>query len=223
MLFVDRHDAGRQLGGTLAERDFDTRNAVVLGLPRGGVPVAYEVAKALDLPLDVFVVRKIGLPMHPELAIGATASGGVRIFNEEMIRELGVTDAEIATVVANEERELARRESLYRGYERAVDVKGKTVILVDDGLATGASMFAAVTALRAHSPAQIVVAVPIASREACEDLGGVADVVVCVETPDPFRAVGLWYHDFSQTTDEEVRALLAAARVNVAASATVAT
>ncbi|HEV8366069.1 MAG TPA: phosphoribosyltransferase [Gemmatimonadaceae bacterium] len=221
MLFVDRHDAGRQLAGTLAELDLDPRSAVVLGLPRGGVPVAYEVAKALDLPLDVFLVRKIGLPTQPELAIGAIATGGVRVFNGEMIRESGITEADIAAVVAYEERELARREGLYRGDERPIDAKGKTVILVDDGLATGASMFAAVTALRAHDPARIIVAVPVASSEACADLRRVADVVVCVETPEPFRAVGVWYHDFSQTTDQEVRALLAAARVNVPAASAV--
>lgn len=214
MLFVDRHDAGRRLATELAQR-LDSANTIVLGLPRGGVPVAYEVAKALHAPLDVFVVRKIGLPWHLELAIGAIASGGVRVYDHESIRMHGVSTAELEQVIEREERELERRERVFRGTEPPIDVRGKTVVLVDDGLATGASMLAAVRAVRARDPARIVVAVPVASYEACADLQREVDLCMCLATPEPFYAVGVWYHDFSQTSDEEVHALLAASRVEI--------
>lgn len=212
MLFVDRYDAGRCLGARLAEH-FSRTDAIVLGLPRGGVPVAYEVAKSLHAPLDVFVVRKIGLPWHPELAIGAIASGGVRVFDDEAIRAYGVTREQLNETIAREEAELERREHAFRGSEAPASVTGKTAILVDDGLATGASMLAAVKALRLRRPKRSVVAVPVASVEACDFMRDQVDVCVCVETPEPFYAVGVWYHDFSQTSDEEVAALLAASRI----------
>jgi len=207
--YRDRVDAGRQLAALL--RDFAHRDdLLVLGLPRGGVPVAHEVARALGAPLDVFVVRKLGLPGHDELAMGAIASGGVRLVNDDVVNTFGVTADEIARVAAREERELERRERLYRGDGRPPPVvTGRTVLLVDDGLATGASMRAAVEALRAQHPKAIVVAVPVAPAESCDVLRGVADDVVCALTPEPFDAVGLWYDDFRQTTDEEVHELLA--------------
>jgi putative phosphoribosyl transferase len=207
--FRDRADAGRRLAGML--RDLAHRDdLLVLGLPRGGVPVAHEVARALGAPLDVFVVRKLGLPGHDELAMGAIASGGVRLVNEDVVSAFGVTIDEIARVTAREERELERRERLYRGEDRAPPlVAGRTVLLVDDGLATGASMRAAVEAVRAQHPRAIVVAVPVAPAETCDALRAAADDVVCAMTPEPFDAVGLWYDDFRQTTDEEVHALLA--------------
>lgn len=212
MLFVDRHDAGRRLAAELAGQ-FDGTNSLVLGLPRGGVPVAYEVAKGLRAPLDVFAVRKIGLPWHPELAIGAIASGGLRVLDYDAVRMHKVSAAELEEVIEREEAELDRREQRFRGSEPPVDVAGKTVVIVDDGLATGASMLAAVRALRSRHPARIVVAVPVASSDACADMRHEADVCICLETPEPFYAVGAWYHDFSQTGDEEVRALLAASRL----------
>lgn len=206
--FRDRADAGRRLAGML--RDFAHRDdLLVLGLPRGGVPVAHEVARALGAPLDVFVVRKLGLPGHDELAMGAIASGGVRLVNDDVVSAFGVTEDEIARVAAREERELERRERLYRGDGPPPVVTGRTVLLVDDGLATGASMRAAVEAIRAQHPKAIVVAVPVAPAESCDALRDAADDVVCAFTPDPFDAVGLWYEDFRQTTDEEVHDLLA--------------
>jgi putative phosphoribosyl transferase len=183
----------------------------VLALPRGGVPVAYEVALALDAPLDVLVVRKIGAPGHPELAIGAIASGGARVVNESVVDELGLNDESIARAADAEKEELARRERTYRGDRPPVDVEGRTVILVDDGLATGATMRAAALALRAQNPARVVVAVPVAAEQTCAELRDDVDEVVCALTPEPFLAVGAWYEDFSQTTDEEVRELLARA------------
>jgi predicted phosphoribosyltransferase len=184
----------------------------VLALPRGGVPVAYEVAAALHAPLDVFLVRKLGVPGHEEYAMGAIASGGVRVLNEEVVQGLGIPRFRIEAAAAREEQELARRERAYRGDRPPPEVRGRTVILVDDGLATGASMRAAVMALRRLQPARIVVAVPTAAPETCEQMRGLADEVVCATTPEPFRAVGLWYEDFPQTSDEEVGALLAQAR-----------
>jgi predicted phosphoribosyltransferase len=207
MIYRDRYEAGRILAGNLTAYA-NQPNVIVLALPRGGVPVAYEVAQALHAPLDVFLVRKLGLPGHEELAMGAIASGGVRVLNEEVVRVLQVPDDVLETVAATEQQELERRERLYRGDRPPLDVHGKTVILVDDGLATGASMRAAVAALRQMEPARIVVAVPVGSAETCHDLGQEADEVVCASTPEPFRAVGLWYEDFSQTSDEEVRELL---------------
>jgi putative phosphoribosyl transferase len=176
------------------------------------VPVAYEVARALGVELDVFVVRKLGVPGHEELAMGAIAPGGVRVLNEEVVRTLGLGKSEIEAVTRREERELARRERQYRDGAMPVDVRGKTVILVDDGLATGSSMRAAVAALKNLRAGKVVVAVPVAPAEACESLREVADDLVCAETPEPFFAVGAWYEDFDQVEDEEVRALLAHAR-----------
>src|SRR5256885_1843752 len=206
-LFRDRRDAGRLLAEKLAA--YATRpDVLVLALPRGGVPVAYEVAHRLGAPLDVFVVRKLGVPGHEELAMGAVATGGVRVLNDQLVEQLGISDQMIDAVAARERQELARRERLYRGGRPPPDVRGRTVILVDDGLATGATMHAAIKALRLQQPARIVVAVPTASPQTCEELRRVADEVMCAITPEPFHAVGLWYDDFSQTTDEEVRDLL---------------
>jgi predicted phosphoribosyltransferase len=207
MYYRDRYDAGRILAGQLTAYA-DRADVLVLALPRGGVPVAHEIAQALHAPLDVFLVRKLGLPGHEELAMGAIASGGVRVLNEDVVRVLQVSDDVIETVAAAEQQELERRERLYRGERPPLDVRGKIVILVDDGLATGASMRAAVAALRQMGPARIVVAVPVGSAETCAEMHDVADEVVCGYTPEAFRAVGLWYEDFSQTTDAEVRELL---------------
>ncbi len=206
--FRDRVAAGRQLAADLAEYAHRP-DIVVLALPRGGVPVAYEVARALGAPLDVFLVRKLGVPGQEEVAMGAVATGGVRVLNDSIVRSLGIPREVIDAVTARELEELAHRERLYRGDRPPVDVRGRTVILVDDGLATGATMVAAVRALRQRGPARIVVAVPIAPPETCAALRAEADDVVCTMTPEPFRAVGVWYQDFSQTTDDEVRALLA--------------
>jgi erythromycin esterase-like protein/predicted phosphoribosyltransferase len=207
-LFRDRRDAGRKLAGKLAAYA-NRPDVVVLALPRGGVPVAYEVARALSAPLDVFVVRKLGLPGYEELAMGAVATGGVRVFNDQLVKRLGIPDHVIDAVAAREMQELARRERQYRGNRPPPDVRGRAVILVDDGLATGATMHAAIQALRQQQPARIVVAVPTAPPEACEEMKAEADDVICAITPEPFHAVGRWYEDFSQTTDEEVRDLLA--------------
>jgi Predicted phosphoribosyltransferases len=181
---------------------------MVLALPRGGVPVGFEVATALDSPLDVFVVRKLGLPWHEELAMGALARGGVRILDEDLIRAAGVSEEDVQRVTATEQRELERRERQYRGARPFPNLTGKTVILVDDGLATGYTMRAAVAALRQEGPARVIVAVPVAARETCAAFRDIADDIVCAVTPEPFHAVGLWYEDFSQTTDDEVRDLL---------------
>jgi predicted phosphoribosyltransferase len=205
--FRDRTEAGRLLATKLAAYA-NRPDVVVLALPRGGVPVAFEVARALGAPLDVFVVRKLGVPGHEEFAMGAVATGGVRIVNEPVVRALGIPEYVIDAVAATEQQELERRERLYRGDRPPGDVRGRTVILVDDGLATGATMLAAIKALRKMQPARIVVAVPVASRDTCEALGSEADDMVCAVTPEPFYAVGQWYEDFSQTTDDEVRELL---------------
>jgi predicted phosphoribosyltransferase len=208
--FRDRRDAGVRLAarlGTYAGR----RDVVVLALPRGGVPVASEVARALRAPLDVFLVRKLGVPFHRELAMGAIASGGVRVLNTAILEAFGIPTEAVDAVAREEEAELARRECLYRGDRAAPDVRGKVIVLVDDGLATGATMRAAVTALRRLGPARIVVAVPTASAEACTEMAAAADEVVCAETPEPFLAVGASYEDFSETTDADVRRLLAQA------------
>jgi putative phosphoribosyl transferase len=205
--FADRRDAGRQLAERL--REYAGRpDVVVLGLPRGGVPVAFEVARGLDAPLDVFLVRKLGVPGQEELAMGAIASGGVRVLNADVVRSLGVSDTVLEGVAAREGEELARRERAYRGSRAPIEVPGRVGILVDDGLATGATMRAAAAALRRLGPQRLVVAVPVAAAEACAELGADADDVVCVVTPEPFYAVGLWYDDFSETTDAEVQALL---------------
>jgi predicted phosphoribosyltransferase len=184
-------------------------DVVVLALPRGGVPVGSEVARALGAPLDVFVVRKLGLPAHPELAMGAIASGDVRVLNEDVVRWYRIPESAIEAVTSAERAELERRERTYRDGRAPVSIEDRTVILVDDGLATGSTMRAAVLAVRRLHPARVVVAVPVGARETCEALRDTADEVVCAFVPEPFTAVGLWYADFSQTTDEEVRHLLA--------------
>jgi erythromycin esterase-like protein/predicted phosphoribosyltransferase len=209
--FRDRTEAGRVVAERLRHHA-GRGDVVVLGLPRGGVPVAYEVANELDAPLDVYVVRKLGLPGHEELAVGAIATGGVRVLNKELIERLRLPAEWVEAIDAKERRELERRERAYRGERPPPDLAGRTVILVDDGLATGSTMLAAVEAVRQDDPAGVVVAVPIAAPEVCEALRAVADEVVCVATPRPMHAVGLWYEDFSQTSDEEVRELLARAR-----------
>ena len=205
--FRDRNEAGRMLATKLSAYA-NRPDVLVLALPRGGVPVAYEVARALGAPLDVFVVRKLGVPGYEEFAMGAVATGRVRVLNDEVVNGLRIPEYVVDAVAAQEQRELARRERLYRGGRPPPDVRGRTVILVDDGLATGATMHAAIKALRLQQPARIVVAVPTASPQTCEELRRVADEVMCAITPEPFHAVGLWYDDFSQTTDEEVRDLL---------------
>lgn len=207
MQFQDRRDAGKKLAGELV-RYAGRNDVLILALPRGGVPVAYEVALALDAPLDVFIVRKLGLPGREELAVGAIASGGIRVLNEDVIGLLNVPQEVISFVAKRELQELQRREQIYRGERPGPEVRERTVILIDDGLATGASMRAAVAGLRAQHPARIVVAVPTASKEACEGLRHEVDELVCGMTPEPFYGVGKWYEDFRQTTDEEVRALL---------------
>jgi putative phosphoribosyl transferase len=215
--FRDRAEAGRYLAQRLsgyADRD----DVIVLALPRGGVPVGYEVAKALGAPLDVFVVRKIGVPGHEELAMGAIATGGLLVLDRGVVRTLGISQEQIERVVAAELHELDRREAAYRDGREPPQLEGKTVILVDDGLATGSTMRAAALAVRQANPAKIVVAVPVAAPETCDEFRDVVDEIVCGLTPRPFRAVGLWYDDFSQTTDEEVRELLARAADHAASS-----
>jgi putative phosphoribosyl transferase len=206
-IFRDRTDAGRTLSERIPAsiRDADS---LVLALPRGGVPVGFEVAKALRTELDIFLVRKLGLPGHEELAIGAIASGGVQVLNKGLIAELGLSRTVIAQVTAHEERELKRREELYRQGRPPLPVRDRTVIVVDDGLATGASMKAASQALRLQGPKRIVVAVPVAAEETCDEFRMNVDEIVCAYTPAPFVAVGIWYQDFSQTSDEEVQQLL---------------
>jgi erythromycin esterase-like protein/predicted phosphoribosyltransferase len=207
-LFRDRREAGRLLAEKLAAYA-NRPDVLVLALPRGGVPVAYEVARGLGAPLDVFVVRKLGVPGYEELAMGAIATGGVRVLNDQLVEHLGIPEQAIEAIAARERQELERRERLYRGDRPAPDVRGRTVFLVDDGLATGATMHAAIEALRLQNPARIVVAVPTASPEACEEMKEKADDVICAITPEPFYVVGRWYQDFSQTADEEVGILLA--------------
>lgn len=211
--FVDRRDAGRQLAQRLsayAHRD----DVTVLALPRGGVPVAAEIARMLEAPLDVLVVRKLGLPGQPEYAMGAIASGDVRVLNTRVIEQLAISYSAIDIVTRAELRELHRREKLYRGDRPMPPIAGRQVILVDDGMATGASMRAGVQALRELQPARIVVAVPVSAPETCQLLSQDADEVVCGQTPERFRSVGQWYETFEQTTDEEVRRLLAAVLVS---------
>jgi predicted phosphoribosyltransferase len=205
--FKDRRDAGRKLAQKLSSYD-GKPDTLVLALPRGGVPVAYEVALALNAPLDVFIVRKLGLPGREELAMGAVASGGVRVLNGDIIRLLSVPEEVINFVAKRELQELQRRETLYRGNRPTPEVRDRTVILIDDGLATGASMRAAIAGLRAQHPTRIVVAVPAAAPDICEAFRSEVDEVVCAITPEPFYGVGRWYEDFSQVTDEEVQMLL---------------
>jgi putative phosphoribosyl transferase len=220
MIFHDRADAGRELARHLA-RYADRPDVLVLALPRGGVPVAYEVARALNAPLDVFLVRKLGVPGQEELAMGAIATGGIRVLNEDVVRLLEIPDEVIDSVAETQWRELERRERSYRDDRPLPDVRGRTVILIDDGLATGSTMRAAVAALRRKEPAHVVVAVPVASPSTCDELHAEGNEVVCVQTPEPFYAVGSWYEDFTQTSDDEVHALLEqAARQHSAGSAT---
>jgi putative phosphoribosyl transferase len=214
MGFRDRAEAGRMLAREL-ERYRGEPGLIVLALPRGGVPVGFELAQALGAPLDVFVVRKIGVPYHEELAMGALASGGVLLLNEQLIDYYNINRTDVDRVIHKEQAELERREKLYRDDRPLIDVKGKTVILVDDGLATGSTMRAAVEALRKEGPERIVVGVPVASPETCDEFRDVADDIVCAVTPEPFYAVGVWYDDFSQTTDDEVRELLSHSREHV--------
>ncbi len=207
MPFTDRFEAGRRLADELSAYA-GRSDVLVLALPRGGVPVGYEVARALHAPLDVFLVRKLGVPGQEELAMGAIATGGVRVLNDEVVRKLRLPPRVIDAVARRENAELHRREWLYRDDRPLPDVRGKIVILVDDGLATGSTMRAAVAALRQQGPARIMVAVPVGAPETCSELKAEADDVVCVAMPEPFYAVGLWYEDFSQTSDAEVRHLL---------------
>ena len=216
--FRDRHHAGRQLARALAPRYGGRDDVVVLGLPRGGVPVAYEVATALGAPLDVFVVRKLGVPGHEELAMGAIASGGVLVLDEGVVQALGISGDQLQRAVSTELRELLRREAAYRGSREPPELAGKTVILVDDGLATGSTMKAAAEAVRKYAPAAIVVVVPVAAAQTCDELRREVDEIVCLVTPEPFHAVGLWYEDFSPTSDDEVRDLLARASDSAAAA-----
>jgi putative phosphoribosyl transferase len=213
--FTDRREAGTELASKL--RTYGHRqDVVVLALPRGGVPVAFEIAEALEAPLDIFVVRKLGMPGYPEFAIGAIASGGVHVLNEDAIHEYAIPNSVIDAVARQELAELERREREYRQGRLMIELRDRVVILVDDGLATGATMRAAVQAVRAHRPARVIVAVPVGATETCEAFADITDETVCARTPEPFSAVGLWYRDFSQTTDDEVRELLQrhAARVH---------
>jgi putative phosphoribosyl transferase len=210
MRFRDRAEAGRLLADRLEEyagRD----DVIVLALPRGGVPVGAELARRLGAPLDLFLVRKLGVPGREELAMGAIASGGVRVLNDDVVAELGITEEDIARTALAEGRELERREQRYRNGRPVADLRGRTVILVDDGLATGATMRAAALAVRGQGPERVVVAVPVAAEPTCDEFRAEVDEVVCALTPEPFLSVGSWYEDFSQTTDEEVRELLARA------------
>jgi putative phosphoribosyl transferase len=209
-VFKDRNDAGVQLAGKLMHYARHQR-VVVLGLPRGGVPVACEVARALHAPLDIFVVRKLGVPGHRELAMGAIASGGVQVLNPNVVKALHIDESTIAAVAAEERKELERQERAYRRDTPFPDLSGRTVIVVDDGLATGSTMRAAINSLRQLQAARIVVAVPVGAADTCRNLAGEADEVVCVSVPEDFHAVSAWYGEFSQTTDEEVRRLLESA------------
>jgi predicted phosphoribosyltransferase len=210
-IFRDRSDAGRRLGEQLRRQRFSGA-PIVLGLPRGGVPVAYEIAAALGAPLDVLIVRKLGAPFHPELAVGAIAHGGIAVYNDDLLAMLRLTPDSMQPIRAAEQKELARRERIYRGERPPPEIGGKSVILVDDGVATGATMVAAVRATRALEPREIIVAVPTSARESLARLEAVTDRVVVIETPEPYVAVGAWYKDFSQLTDDEVLAYLERSR-----------
>jgi putative phosphoribosyl transferase len=218
MLFKDRRGAGQQLAEKLAAYA-NRPDVLVLALPRGGVPVAFEVAQALHVPLDVFLVRKLGVPGQEELAMGALASGGVQVLNDEVVRSLHLSEATIQQVATQEQQELERRERLYRDDRPAPVLQECTVILIDDGLATGATMRAAIKAIRQQQPARIIVAVPISSPETCQELAVEVDEIICAMTPSPFHSVGYWYNNFSQTTDQEVRDLLQQATTRTQPSA----
>ncbi len=207
MKFSERTQAGKLLAGALGEYR-SRRDVIVLGLPRGGVLVAHEIAKGLNVPLDVFVVRKLGAPGQEELAMGAIASGGVQVLDDDLIQQLEIDPEQLDRILQVERLELARRERLYRGGRQLPDLAGKTVILADDGLATGSTMRAALRAVRQLGPSRVVVAVPVAAVDAYEEFRAAADEVACLSTPEPFESVGSWYEDFTQTTDEEVKALL---------------
>lgn len=207
MMFRDRRHAGELLAEALA--GWAGPDVIVVGLPRGGIPVAFEVARALKAPLDVFVVRKLGVPFQPELAMGAIASGGVLVRNERVLRLLPDAEMQLETARQREQQALERREELYRGRRQPLETAGRTVIVVDDGVATGATMKAAVQALKAAGAARVIVAVPVGAPDTCRELEQLADEVVCLQSPRLFSAVGQWYEDFGQTTDEEVVALLA--------------
>jgi len=214
--FRDRSEAGRYLGEELRQRGYAAgADVLVLALPRGGVPVGYEVSRALNALLDVFVVRKVGVPGHEELAMGAVASGGVNVVNDDVLDMLRILRAMFEVVARKELQEVERREKEYRGEKARPDLKGKTVILVDDGLATGSTMLAAVRAVRLAGAERIVVAVPVAAEQTCDAFRSEVDDVICAITPEPFHAVGIWYEDFSQTSDEEVRELLRKSREEV--------
>ena len=211
VIFKDRKEAGKLLAELLME--YASRpNTIVLALPRGGVPVAFEVAQTLRLPLDVLLVRKLGVPGQEELAFGAIASGGAVFINNALVNGLRLSDAVVDKIIERERGVLAERDRLYRGSRPPIDLSGKTVIIIDDGLATGATMRVAIGAVKRHKPGKVVVAVPVGAKQTCDEFGELADTVcVCAQTPEPFYAVGLWYHDFSQTTDDEVRELLSRA------------
>ncbi|MEA2162042.1 MAG: putative phosphoribosyl transferase [Thermoanaerobaculia bacterium] len=208
LTFRDRTEAGLLLGAELRKRFGPRPDALVLALPRGGVPVGFEVASALSAPFDVFIVRKLGVPGQEELAMGAIASGGVRVLNDDVVRYASIPQRVIDRVAAAEQIELERREESYRGKRPPVDVAGRTVIIVDDGLATGSTMRAAIQALRNRNAREVIVSVPVAAKETCAEMRVLVDDIVCLRTPSPFQAVGLWYDDFSQTSDAEVHELL---------------
>jgi putative phosphoribosyl transferase len=218
MIFKNRKDAGKELAEKLIEYK-NRQDVLVLALPRGGVPVAFEAARKLNAPLDVFFVRKLGVPGQEELAMGAIASGEVRVLNEKVVNPLRIPKEIVEAVARKENRELERREKAYRDDLPAPEIAGKTVILIDDGLATGATMRAAIIALKQQNPAKIIVAVPVASPETCAEFRDEVDKIICAVMPEPFRGVGLWYEDFSQTTDEEVRELLSKSREKLATKA----
>jgi putative phosphoribosyl transferase len=211
--YRDRREAGQILAAHILD-EFGAANAIVLALPRGGVPVGFEVARVFTAPLDIFVVRKLGVPGHPELAMGAIAGNGFEVLNESLIAELGITRFQIAAVADRETEELHRREELYRANRPRVELRDRTVILVDDGLATGFTMRAAIGALRLRDTARLIVAVPVGAVDTCAEIAREVDGFVCPLQPEPFHAVGLWYRDFSPTTDDEVRECLATAAVN---------